>query len=134
YEQLDEPRPVLSFQRKFFVVNNYRIHEFANWVIWKLGNRDPVTPLPTTRSLNYPIWMALAAACPERTALSIVAGNPVSIQSPASSRPRTEVRVCGRGGCPGASENVARGSRMTDVPTSRQVRAAGMASSSSVCA
>ena len=51
--------------------------------------------------------------CPLRTALSIVAGRPVSIQSPARNRPRPASRVGGRAGWPGASENVARGSRMT---------------------
>ena len=49
---------------------------------------------------------------PLRTALSIVAGSPVSIQSPARNSPRTGVAVAGRAGWPGASENVARGSRI----------------------
>jgi len=39
----------------------------------------------------------------------MVAGNPVSIQSPASHRPSTSVSLDGRAGWPGASENVARG-------------------------
>src|SRR5262249_28236933 len=59
-------------------------------------------------------WRASAAArWPLRTALSIVAGRPVSIQSPARKKPRTPVSAAGRTGCPGASEKVARGSRTT---------------------
>ena len=50
---------------------------------------------------------ARAAQWPEITALSIVAGRPVSIQSPARSNPFTGVSHDGRRGCPGASENVA---------------------------
>ena len=75
-----------------------------------------------------------AARCPERTALSIVAGRPVSIQSPARYKPRTPVSAAGRGGSSGASENVARGSRTTVARSSRTVRDAGSASSSSSCA
>ena len=75
-----------------------------------------------------------AARCPARTALSIVAGRPVSIQSPARYRPRN----AGFGRRPrrlsGASENVARGSRTTVARSSRAVRDAGSASSSSSCA
>ena len=33
-QQLNEPRAVLALQRKFLVVNNDRLHESGNWVIW----------------------------------------------------------------------------------------------------
>ena len=73
-----------------------------------------------------------AAASPARwpltTALSIVAGRPVSIQSPARNRPLTGVTVCGRRGCPGASENVARFSLTTTARITAAARAAASAS------
>src|SRR6476620_9929797 len=86
-QQLDEPGTVASLQRQLLVVDDDGIHFIA--------------------------LAALAAQWPLRTALSIVAGNPVSTQSPARSNPLTAVVVAGRPGCPGASEKVARGSRTT---------------------
>src|SRR4029079_10561070 len=75
-----------------------------------------------------------AARWPLHTAPSIVAGRPVSTQSPASRNRRTPVRVTGRAGCPGASENVARGSRTTDARVSAVCRRPGTAFISSSCA
>ena len=69
--------------------------------------------------------------CPDMTADSIVAGSPVSIQSPASSSPSTAVRVPGRGGASGASENVERFSRTARLLRSVADRAAGSASRTS---
>src|SRR6185503_6074192 len=74
HEQPDEPGPVLSLQRELFIVDDDGVH-----------------------------WQSAAARCPERTADSIVAGRPVSIQSPASHSPRTPVSPAGRAGWPGAS-------------------------------
>ena len=68
---------------------------------------------------------AAAARWPLTTAPSIVAGSPVSVQSPASTNPLTPVRADGRGGWPGASENVARRSRTTRLRSRRAARAAG---------
>src|SRR5579863_5071180 len=68
---------------------------------------------------------AAAARCPLRTAPSIVAGRPVSVQSPAMNSPRTDVTAAGRGGPPGAIENDARGSRTTTDRTHRAAAAAG---------
>mgnify|MGYP007123202455 CR=1 FL=1 len=62
---------------------------------------------------------------------AMVAGNPVSIQSPASHRPRTGVRVDGRAGWLGARENVACGSRMTVVLSTAALRTLGNAPVSS---
>jgi hypothetical protein len=59
------------------------------------------------------IVAAAAAWWPLKAAPSSVAGRPVSIQSPARKSPRTPVRVLGRDGWSGASENVARRSRTT---------------------
>src|SRR5262249_37138734 len=106
-QQLDEPGPVFALQRKLLVVDDDGCHGCS---------------------------AASAARWPLRTALSIVAGRPVSIQSPARTSPLTPVRTSGRGGCPGASENVARGSRTTDACRSRAERAAGTASTSSFMA
>src|SRR3954451_18786649 len=64
HQYLHEPGPVASFEGKFLVVNDYRTH---------IGRA------------------ASAARWPLRTALSIVAGSPVSIQSPARKRPRIGV-------------------------------------------
>ena len=61
----------------------------------------------------------------------MVAGRPVSIQSPAMSSPSIGVVVPGRGGASGASENVDRFSRTTTALRSRARRAAGRASRSS---
>ena len=79
------------------------------------GGCVPSAPVPCSARLSSACRdeAASAARWPLRTALSIVAGSPVSIQSPARNKPRTDVRVDGRGGWPGASEKVARGSRMT---------------------
>src|SRR5215468_7124669 len=53
-----------------------------------------------------------AARVPERTALSIVAGRPVSVQSPASARLRHAVLTPGRlAFCEGVAAKVARRSR-----------------------
>src|SRR5579864_7415080 len=68
---------------------------------------------------------AAAARCPLRTAPSIVAGKPVSVQSPARNSPGTDVTGAGRGGPPGAIENDARGSRTTTDRTHRAAAAAG---------
>ena len=65
-----------------------------------------------TRCFRYSST-ASAARWPLIAALSIVAGRPVLIQSPARNRPGTEVTVRGRPGCPGATEKVARFSRTT---------------------
>ena len=99
-EHLHEPRAVPSLERQFLVVDDDRVHELAS--------------------------AASPARWPLRTALSIVAGSPVSIQSPARNRPRTGVVVAGRRGCPGASEKVARGSRTTVARSSLAVRAPEM--------
>ena len=68
---------------------------------------------------------ASAAAWPLTTAPSIVAGRPVSIQSPARNSPGTSSASTGRGGWPGATENVARFSRTTTARRSVASRAAG---------
>src|SRR5437763_3499893 len=96
HELLNEPGAILPLQRQLFVVHNDGIHGLSN------------------RS---------AALCPDRTALSIVAGKPVSVQSPARYSPRTAVSAGGRTGCPGAKENVACRSRTTDDRTRRAARA-----------
>src|SRR5581483_1697535 len=55
-----------------------------------------------------------AAACPLRTAPSIVAGQPVSVHEPARINPGTWVRGCGlRALAPGAARKVAECSRVT---------------------
>ena len=74
---------------------------------------------------------AAAARWPLIAALSIVAGSPVSIQSPASSSPSTAVCVPGRRGWPGASENDARRSRTTTARVIDASRRAGSDSASS---
>src|SRR5207248_3118525 len=79
-----EPRPVPALERDFLIVHDHRIHETAS-----------------------------AATRPLTAAPSIVAGKPVSTQSPARNNPEISVRHGGRGGWPGASENVARRSRTT---------------------
>src|SRR5581483_2101700 len=69
---------------------------------------------------------ASAAARPLRTAPSIVAGQPVSVQAPASASPGSAVRAPGRSGrVPGAARNVARGSRVTYASTTAACCAAG---------
>src|SRR5262249_37709744 len=60
-ESLDEPRPVPSFERDLLVVNDDAVHD----------------RLPSCASTASAAWWPL------RTALSMVAGRPVSIQSPA---------------------------------------------------
>ena len=64
--------------------------------------------------------MSRAQARPLRTALSIVAGQPVAVQSPASHRLATGVRLSSR--ClaePGAAAKVARGCFTTSHRSSR---------------
>src|SRR5262245_15100491 len=70
-EHLDEPRAVSSLERQLLVVDDDRVHACD---------------------------AASAARWPLRTALSIVAGRPVAIQSPARNNPRTGVSVSGRVG------------------------------------
>src|SRR5262249_7746877 len=125
HEQLNEPGTVLPLQRELFVMNDNRPHELGNRVI---GYR--VLNYTITRLSNHPTQRS-PARCRDRTALSIVAGSPVSVQSPASSNPRTPVSAGGRAGWPGASENVAFGSRTTVARIRFAVRAAGSASRSS---
>jgi hypothetical protein len=67
-----------------------------------------------------------AAACPLRTAPSIVAGQPVSVQAPASDSPGTSVCAGGLSPpAPGAARNVARGERVTVESSSVALRARG---------
>ena len=72
-----------------------------------------------------------AARCPLTTAPSIVAGSPVSVQSPARTSPASGVSEEGRGGSPGASENVARFSRTALARRTVAAAAAGSAALSS---
>src|SRR5205823_3059443 len=74
HEQLNEPWTIASLERELLVVDDNRVHRL-------------------TRS---------AARWPLRTALSIVAGRPVSVQSPARKNLSSGVAAPGRGGCPGA--------------------------------
>src|SRR5215468_3345642 len=108
---MDEPRSIAPLERELLVVDDDRVHQE-----WRAAS---------ARS---------AARCPLTTALSIVAGRPVSIQSPARNRPGTAVRVDGRGGCPGATENVALFSRTTTARRTVAARAAGSAARISVSA
>src|SRR4029453_6675001 len=64
HETPEKPRTVLSLERELLIVDDDRIHR----------NQSSA---------------AFAAACPLTTALSIVAGSPVSIQSPARKSPGT---------------------------------------------
>ena len=74
---------------------------------------------------------APAAARPLRTALSIVAGQPVSVHAPARKSRSTGVRGPGRSTCvPGAARNVARGSWVTATSSSPAPRADGSRRSS----
>ena len=82
-------------------------------------------PVPPTLSVRSYFRTAAAALFPLTTAPSIVAGNPVSIQSPARNSPSIGVRVPGRCGCPGASENVACFSRITVARIGQTPRAPG---------
>ncbi len=84
----DEPRPVVALERDLRVVDDDGLHEvsgcgMAEW--------------PQVSRLSA-LSMALAAPWPLTTALSIVPGSPVSIQSPASHRPSTPVPVGGLAG------------------------------------
>ena len=92
---VDKPRPVSALERQLLVVDDDRCHR--------------------TISLAPALWPAsgCAASWPLTTPLSIVPGNPVSVQSPARKKPRTGVSAGGLGGASGASENVARASRTT---------------------
>src|SRR5215467_611927 len=61
---------------------------------------------------RWPRLIASAARCPDRMALSIVAGKPVFVQSPASMRLFQAVRAPGRrASCSGVAAKVARRSR-----------------------
>src|SRR5688572_10755772 len=102
-----EPRPVLPLQRDLLVMDDDRVHGLST---------------------------ASAAQWPLITAPSMVAGRPVSIQSPARSNPGTPILVSGRGGCPGATENEALFSRTTTARSSDAERTAGSASDTSAIA
>ena len=117
----DEPRPVLPLERDFLVVDDdgIIIRHLSVAVVRALGKASDSTPT------GPPPRERVARAWPLTTAPSIVAGRPVSVQSPASKRPRTGVRVAGRGGWPGASEKVARRSRTTTLRSSRSLAGAG---------
>src|SRR5579864_4404254 len=98
-------------------------------VMVRVGSGGPDAPDSCYADDASPVVIlctAAAARCPLRTAPSIVAGRPVSVQSPAMKRPGTDVTPAGRGGAPGAIENDARGSRTT---TDRRHRAAAAAGS-----
>src|SRR6266852_4752241 len=78
--------------------------------------------VPATRST------ASAARYPLRTAPSIVAGQPVAVQSPARNNPRTDVSCFGRQrSTPGSGEKVAAASLITVAFTNCASRAAGSA-------
>src|SRR5581483_6701227 len=86
---------------------------------------------PRVRSRCAPSSAACAAAAPLRTALSIVAGQPVAVQAPARKRPGTFVAAAGRcRAVPGTPRNVARGSRVTKKERTSADRAAGSRSAS----
>src|SRR5271165_105561 len=79
-----------------------------------------------------PSRAARAAACPLRTALSSVAGQPVAVQVPASTRPGTDVAGPGRSeATPGLARNVAACSRVTRKLSTWAPRARGSSRSSS---
>ena len=74
------------------------------------GGRCPLAPpsMPSDCSATAAAW------CPLSTALSSVAGQPVSVQDPASASPAMAVRAFGRSAAtPGAALNVAACSRVT---------------------
>src|SRR5262249_4254458 len=100
HEELDEPGPVPALERQLLVMNDDRGHRRMT---------------------------ASAARWPAMTALSMVAGRPVSIQSPARTNPLTPVSVFGRAGWPGASEKGARGQRTTVARTGAALRREGRA-------
>src|SRR6266850_944944 len=80
------------------------------------------------RGVPFERRTASAARYPLRTAPSIVAGQPVSVQSPARNNPRTEDSCFGRQrSTPGSAENVAAASFMTVAFTNSASRAAGSA-------
>src|SRR5687768_10402560 len=95
-QPMNEPGTVLSLERDFLVMRDDGKHMDDS------VQGLPYRPDPTISSA------AFAARCPETTALSIVAGSPVAIQSPARKKPATGVCVSGRAGLPGRNENVAR--------------------------
>src|SRR5713226_7013930 len=71
---------------------------------------------------------ASAAKYPLRTGPSIVAGQPVAVQSPATKNPGILVRCCGRQrSTPGSGENVAAASLITVAFSNCASRAAGRA-------
>src|SRR5687768_2665715 len=74
-EARHEPGTVVPLERDLLVVNDDRVHSAFSMA-----------------------RISSAAKCPLRAALSIVPGSPVSVQSPASTRPRMPVRFEGRSG------------------------------------
>ena len=123
HEPANEPRSVLSLEGDLRVVDEDGSHEPAS-------GPQPSASLAVA-ALGREADAIAAAWWPDITADSIVAGSPVSIQSPASSNPSTAVRVPGRGGASGASENVERFSRTARLFQSCADRAAGSASRTS---
>src|SRR5262245_36297062 len=101
----EEPGAIFPLEGDFLIMDNDGVH-FSKWRSGKVEKwKSKFEVRSTFHLLVYfsispllHLINASAAQCPLTTAPSIVAGNPVSIQSPARKRPGTPVSVPGRGG------------------------------------